>query len=419
MDPSTINLSNEAVKNINLTEEKEIQPKVTESNEEQPKELPKEQPRENGTIDISKLNFEFDRYFLNWLKQNKVGLVVCSYKSNAIFSMGTAPNTSTGQDMLSLWITNSMRPMGACYDVSRKNLWVGNSLQLWQYHNQGRKETDRETMPDFDSHFMPRTMRTINDIDIHDVCVDNNGNPFFVSALFCCVCKPSDKGSFEVVWSPPWLSKVAAEDRCHLNGLAMREGVPRYVSSVSRADVRGGWREHKTEGGIIWDIVEDKLICKNLSMPHSPRYHNGKLWLLESGTGYFGYVDFTKTVMDEKTKEEYHPFVQKTFLPGYMRGISFVGEKYAIIGGSQDRHEQTFQGLELSKTLESKGVKEAKCGLFIIDMETFDAVHQFEFKGDEVKEIYDVTVIPNTSRPIISELDIQALATDFKVIQKE
>ena len=277
MEFSKINLSNDSIKNINLTSnvkqvekqqvkqqvEQKVEQQVEQKVEQQIEQQVKQQEENiSGTIDISKLNFEFDRYFLNWLKQNKVGIVICSYKSNAIFSMGTAPNTKSGQDMLSLWITNSMRPMGACYDSSRKNLWVGNSLQLWQYHNQGRKETDRETMPDFDSHFMPRTMRTINDIDIHDVCVDNDGNPFFVSALFCCVCKPSDKGSFEVVWCPPWLSKVATEDRCHLNGLAMREGVPRYVSSVSRADIRGGWREHKTDGGIIWDIVENKLVKK-------------------------------------------------------------------------------------------------------------------------------------------------------------
>ena len=370
-----------------------------------------------GLIDISKLNFEFDRYFLNWLKQNKVGLIVCSYKSNAIFSMGSAPNTKTGQDMLSLWITNSMRPMGATYDQEQKQLWIGGCLQLWQYHNQGKRKTDRDTMPDFDAHFVPRTMHTINDIDIHDVVIDGEGNPYFVSALFCCICIPSNVGSFKVFWRPPWVSKTAAEDRCHLNGLCMRGGKPRYVTSVARSDIRGGWREHRNKGGIVWDIIENKLICKNLSMPHSPRFHNGKLWLLESGTGYFGYVDFSKIEedVDSKKKEKYHPFVRKVFLPSYIRGITFVGDRYAVVGGSQDRHEQTFQGLALSENLEDKGISETKCGLYVIDLESFDVVHQFEFKGTQVKEIYDVTVIPDVKRPIISELDFQALATEFKV----
>ena len=400
--------------------------RINQSNDDsQVKQLPPQkdmtmQKKMFGAIDINKLNFEFDRYFLNWLKQRKIGIVVCSYKSNALLSMGTVPNLETNKDMLSLWITNSLRPMGAFYDKSRDNLWVGNALQLCQYHNEGNRKSDRDTMPDFDSHFVPRTIRTVNDIDIHDICVDKFGKCFFVSALFCCVCEPCENGSFKVYWTPKWISKIAAEDRCHLNGLALRDDVPRYVTSVSRTDIRGGWREHKRDGGIVWDIVEDKLICKNLSMPHSPRYHNGKLWLLESGTGYFGYIDLATTVMDEKgdgkgEKEEYHPFIKKVFLPGYIRGISFV-DKYAIIGSSQDRHEQTFQGLELRNTLESKGVSEAKCGLFIVNMETFDVIHQFEFKGDEIKEIYDVSIIPNVRRPIISEVDFQTLATEFNII---
>ena len=374
-----------------------------------------------GLIDVNKLNFEFDRYFLSWLKQNKAGLVVCSYKSNAIFSMGCTQNLKTGNDMISLWITNSMRPMGATYDEERKKLWVGSCLQLWQYYNQGKKKTDREMLPDFDAYFIPRRMHTINDIDVHDVSVDGNGDPYFVSALFCCICVPSDSASFKVYWRPPWVSKTAAEDRCHLNGLCMRNGKPRYVTSVARTDIRGGWRDHRNNGGVVWDIVENKLICKNLSMPHSPRFHNGKLWLLESGTGYFGYVDFSKTVEDTegKKKEKYHPFVKKVFLPSYIRGITFVNDKYAVIGGSQDRHEQTFQGLKLSDNLEEKGMSSSKCALYVVDLESFDIIHQFEFTGSEIKEIYDVTFIPNVRRPIISELDFQGLATEFKMEEDE
>lgn len=394
---------------------KKNQVKENQNEEENGEENGEENDEKFGMLDISKMNFEFDRYFLSWLRKNKIGIVICSYKSNAIFSMGCTPNIKTGQDMLSLWITNAMRPMGASYDEKRKKLWIGSCLQLWQYYNQGKKKTDREHMPDFDACFVPRTTYTINDLDIHDVVLDGEGSPFFVSALFCCVCTPSDTGSFKVYWRPPWVSKTAAEDRCHLNGLCMRDGKPKYVTSVARTDIRGGWRDKRDKGGIIWDIEENKLVCKNLSMPHSPRYHNGKLWVLNSGTGHFGYVDFDTEETDEKTNEVFHPFVPKVFLPSYIRGISFVQDKYAIIGGSQDRHETTFQGLQLSKNMEAKGVEKSICAIFVVDLESFDVVNQFEFKGDQVKEIYDVTVIPNTSRPYISEMDFQALATEFKV----
>ena len=39
------------------------------------------------------------------------------------------------------------------------------------------------------------------------------------------------------------------------------------------------------------DVASNEILTEGLSMPHSPRVHNGELYVLDSGGGYFGKVD--------------------------------------------------------------------------------------------------------------------------------
>ena len=116
--------------------------------------------------------------------------------------------------------------------------------------------------------------------------------------------------------------------RCHLNGLALVDGEPAYVTAVSRSDVPSGWRERRQDGGCVIDVRSNEVILTGLSMPHSPRWYRGKLWLLNSGTGDFGYVD-------EKTGA----FEPLAFCPGYLRGLAFHGD-CAVVGLSLERAYQ-------------------------------------------------------------------------------
>ena len=92
-------------------------------------------------------------------------------------------------------------------------------------------------------------------------------------------------------WRPSFVTKLAAEDRCHLNGMAMRDGRPVFVTSVSQSDVADGWRDRRADGGVVIDVDSNEVICRGLSMPHSPRWYRDRLWVLNSGHGQFGYVD--------------------------------------------------------------------------------------------------------------------------------
>ncbi|MFB2935937.1 TIGR03032 family protein [Aerosakkonemataceae cyanobacterium BLCC-F154] len=214
----------------------------------------------------------------------------------------------------------------------------------------------------------------------------NRNQPIFVNTLFSCLATVSETHSFVPLWQPPFISKLAAEDRCHLNGLAMRDGQPRYVTAVSRSDIADGWREKRTDGGCAIDILNNEVIASGLSMPHSPRWYRDKLWLLNSGTGEFGYLD-----------AQTGKFEPVTFCPGYLRGLAFSGD-FAIVGLSQARGNKTFSGLPLEEKLAQKNA-EARCGLMAIDLRTGDSVHWLRIEG-VVEELYDVAVLPGVRRPM-------------------
>jgi uncharacterized protein (TIGR03032 family) len=208
----------------------------------------------------------------------------------------------------------------------------------------------------------------------------------FVATRFSCIATVAERSSFTPVWWPPFLSKLAAEDRCHLNGLALDDGRPRFATAVSVSDVVDGWREGRRDGGVVLEIPSGRVVVSGLSMPHSPRLYRGRLWLLNSGTGHFGSVDL-----------DGGRFEPLTFCPGYLRGLAFVGD-YAVVGLSRPRDDQTFSGMELDAELAKRGAQ-ARCGLLIIDLKSGDSVHWLRVEG-VVRELYDVAVLPDVTRPM-------------------
>jgi uncharacterized protein (TIGR03032 family) len=213
-----------------------------------------------------------------------------------------------------------------------------------------------------------------------------DGRPVFVNTLYSCLATVDEKHSFAPLWHPRFISRLAAEDRCHMNGLAMDgDGKPRYVSVVAASDVADGWREHRQTGGLIIDIPSGEVVAHGLSMPHSPRLHRGVLNMLNSGTGEFGRVDLASG-----------RFESMAFCPGFLRGMSLIGD-FALVGLLLPREKRTFKGLALDAALSSRGA-EPRSGVMVIDLRTGDAVHWFRFEG-EVKEIYDIAIIPGRRAP--------------------
>jgi uncharacterized protein (TIGR03032 family) len=243
-----------------------------------------------------------------------------------------------------------------------------------------------------DAYYVPQTGYFTGDLDAHDIGIGENGRMLFANTRFNCLATVSLTHSFRPVWRPPFISKLAAEDRCHLNGLAMDGGRARYVTCVSQSDTFDGWRDHRQEGGVVVDVESGKTVCEGLSMPHSPRMHGGKLWLLNSGTGELGSVDVAT-----------RKFEPLCFCPGYVRGLAFVGDHFALVGLSKPRDNKTFSGLALDEALASRKVQ-PRCGIYLIDLRSGDVVHSIGI-GGIVTELYDVAVIPGVRQPAMVGLD--------------
>lgn len=334
-------------------------------------------PDENASsASEEKLMLTPSRQFPNWMAEQGVSLAFTTYQAGKLFLIGLQPD-----GRLSIFERTFNRCMGLWADG--QSLWMSSLYQLWRMENilpQGQE------FQGYDRVYVPQVGYTTGDIDVHDVAVDADGNPVFAATLFSCLATVSDRFSFKPLWKPEFVSRLAAEDRCHLNGLAMRDGKPAHVTAVSRSDVTDGWRDRRTDGGIVVDVETNEIVVEGLSMPHSPRWHNGRLWLSNAGTGEFGYADL-------KTGK----FEPIAFCPGFLRGAAFVGD-YAIVGLSQPRENRTFSGLPLDDRLK-KADTDARCALQVIDLKSGDIVHWLRIEG-VVQELYDVSVLPGVKRPM-------------------
>ena len=328
------------------------------------------QPGPNMTLEL-----QTSRQFPNFLAEQRISLGVTTYQAGKLFLLGLRPD-----GRLSVFERTLERCMGLC--ATADSLHVATLYQIWRFQNVLAPGAFHH---EHDALFSPRMCWVTGDLDVHDLALLPDGRPIFANTLFSCLATVSDTDSFVPLWKPRFISRLAAEDRCHLNGLAMRDGKPAYVTVVGRSDVADGWREHRRDGGCVIDVESNEIVASGLSMPHSPRLHNGKLWLLNSGTGEFGWID-----------PQAGRFESVAFCPGYMRGLACIGD-YALIGLSMPRDNRTFTGLALDDALASRGA-EARCAVLVIDLRTGDTVHWLRFTG-VVQELYDVVAIPGVRRP--------------------
>ena len=231
---------------------------------------------------------------------------------------------------------------------------------------------------------VPQVSHYTGDLDAHDLAATGT-SLVFVNTLFNCLATVSDTHSFIPIWRPKFISRLAGEDRCHLNGLALHEGQPICVTAVAESDTFDGWRDHRHDSGIVINADTSEIVGSGLSMPHSPRWRDGRLWLHNSGSGDFGWVDLTSG-----------RFQPLCFCPGYLRGLDFVAN-FAVIGLSKRRQSKTLSGLTLDAELAKRKV-EARCGIYVVDLGTGDIAHSLTFEG-AVSELYDVVCLRDRLQP--------------------
>ncbi|MEO7432992.1 MAG: TIGR03032 family protein [Dokdonella sp.] len=283
------------------------------------------------------------------------------------------------------------RPMGMAADGER--LALGAAMEIAEFRNMPAVAKRLSDPPRHDAVYMARRGHITGAIDIHEMAWDKHGDLWFVNTLFSCLCTLDTKSSFVPRWRPRCVTHYAPEDRCHLNGLAMRDGRPRYLTALGESNKPQGWRENKRNGGVLFDMATDSVIARGLSMPHSPRWHDGRLWVLESGRGAL-------VTIDPKTGAK----TDVARVPGFARGLDFLGP-VAFIGLSQLRETNAFTEIEITEDNTDR-----QSGVWAVHIGTGNTIGLLKFTGG-VQEIFAVQALAGILFPeIIHEGEFLASA---------
>ena len=353
--------------------------------------------------------------FLAWMSQAGGSIVLTTYQAGKVAMIGWDGRQVT------LLMRQFDKPMGLAVDVSAPALnrstpghdrgLSGNApgvtrLALATRHDIVILADAPLLAPDYletqrgryDALYLPRASHHTGDINVHDLAFGRDGL-WLVNTRFCCLAHPSDAYSFVPVWKPPFVSEIVPEDRCHLNGLALIDGRPKYVTCLGETDVVGGWRAGKATGGCVVDVESNQVLARGFAMPHSPRWHDGKLFFLNSGAGELCVLD---------VRSGRHEVI--CALPAYLRGLGFAGP-YALVGMCQIREKHIFGNLPV-QTRHPKLL----CGVNVIDLRSGRSVAMLEFTRG-CQELFEVQFLPGVRRPMILNLQKDATRDAFTAPQ--
>jgi hypothetical protein len=341
--------------------------------------------------------------FVALLHELRSSLLVSTYQANKLLAV-----RATGSGLSTL-VRTFDRPMGIALEGPR--LALGTRREIWMLRNAADIAAKIEPAGTHDACFLPRSCHVTGDVGIHelawgerleargpegrgpegrgdasaandslasDLCPltssssSSSSSLWLVSTRFSCLATLDEDYSFVPRWRPPFITAIAAEDRCHLNGLAMDGGRPRFASALGTTDTQDGWRADKPRGGCLIDIDSGELVARSLSMPHSPRWRRGQLWVLESGTGRLLRIDIASGQSETVVE-----------LPGFARGMAFAGP-FAFVGLSKIRPTSAMDGVPLAEFREK-----LKCGVAAVDLRSGQIVGFLEFQT-AIEEIFDV-----------------------------
>jgi uncharacterized protein (TIGR03032 family) len=326
--------------------------------------------------------------FAHRLRRLNSSLVISTYQTNKLIC------ARQRDGLLNTHFRDFDKPMGIA--AAKGRFSVGTRTEVWDMRDMPAVAPKVEPPGTHDACYLPRNRHVTGDIAVHDLAFAG-GELWLVATAFSCLATLDADHSFVPRWKPPWISAVQPGDRCHLNGLAVVDNQPRYVTALGQTDEPGGWRPGKATDGVIVDVQSNEVIASGLSMPHSPRWHDKRLWVLESGKGELCMVD-----LDKGTTET---IVQ---LPGFTRGMTLSG-RTAFVGLSQIRESSTFGDLPLVERLD-----ERQCGVWVVDLPRAEVEGFLRF-DDLVQEVFDVALLTGHRYPEIAEPGSSAVATAFEL----
>jgi uncharacterized protein (TIGR03032 family) len=334
----------------------------------------------------SPLRSVYTQSFPEFLNQLGSSMIVSTYQTGKLI----CARHDGGQ--LNTHFRNFSRPMGLA--VAPGRIAIGTRAEVLDYRDFPAVAPKVEPRGKHDACFLPRNKHFTGDIRIHEIAFAQ-GELWLVATNFSCLATLDAEHSFIPRWQPPFISALTSEDRCHLNGLCVIDDEPRFVTALGQTDAPGGWRENKASGGILMDIESGETVLTGLSMPHSPRWHDGRMWVLESGKGTISVADLDAGTVETVAE-----------LPGFTRGLLFAGG-LAFVGLSQVRETATFGGLPLMERLD-----ERLCGVWAVNPQSGQVVGFLRFE-ELVQEVFDVAMLPGLRYPEIAEEGADAAINSF------
>jgi uncharacterized protein (TIGR03032 family) len=326
--------------------------------------------------------------FPQWMSQAGGSVAITTYQAGKVALIGW-----DGRQVTALF-RDFEKPMGLAVEGARLMLATRHQVLLFADAPLLARTFLEDQPGRYDALYLPRAAYFTGDLNVHEVAFGAEGL-WMVNTRFSCLAAPSRDYSFESRWRPPFVSATVPEDRCHLNGLAMADGRPRFVTALGPSDEVGGWRPGKATGGVVVDVPTGAVVLRGLSMPHSPRLHDGALWVLNSGAG-------------ELWRVELGSFRHEVVcaLPGYLRGLSLVGP-FALIGLSRIREQHIFGGLPVQGRH-----PRLRCGVAVVDLRTGGLVGGLDFTTG-CTELFDVQFLPGVRRPMILGAEKEAARQAF------
>lgn len=311
--------------------------------------------------------------FGGWLTEQGISLTVTN--GNRLFLIGGRPDGSLEV------IERDYLGAGAVAADGPDALFLATRYQIWRL--QDALPPGQVTEDGHDRLFVPQSAWTTGRVEAHGLAPDGQGGVVFVNGRFSCLATLDERLNFRPVWMPPFVSALTPEDRCHLTGVALRDGRPAYVTCAAATDTPAGWREHRRNGGVVLAVAGGDVVAAGLSLPHSPVLVGDRLWLANGGAGELGFVD---------TRDGSYQAVAS--LPGFTRGLAVLGG-FAVVAVSKPPRGQTFAGLDLADRVPPTG---PECGIFVVSLATGRVEHRLLLNGG-APENNDLDILAGAVRP--------------------
>src|SRR4051812_48967145 len=349
-------------------------------------------PSRNGTADPGPLHAAHTPNFPALLRQLGASLLVTTYQAGKLVMV-----RDEGEP-LNTHYRSFPSPMGLALADGGSKLALGTTLQVWEFRDNRDVARRLEPAGRHDACFLPRRSHVTGNVLIHEMAYGAGGELWFANTRFSCLATLDPEASFTPRWRPSFVSELEPSDRCHLNGLGMLDGRPKYVTALGETNTPAGWRANKAKDGVLMDVDAGEVICRGLSMPHSPRWHAGRLWVCESGSGTLGTVD-----------PDTGRYEAVAAAPGFTRGLDFAGD-LAFVGLSQVRESAVFSGIEITERL---APEQRTCGVCVVDLRRGEVVALLKFTSG-VQEVFAVALLARRYPDLIND-DDKLLESSFVV----